>query len=116
MHFGLGADVDAARRLINNEDAGFKREPAREHDFLLVAAREVLDLLLGAGHPDTERIAIALDQGALGSKPDEAKAQELSQSRNAEIFANGEIKIERLLFAVLGHKPDPFRDGGFGSC
>ena len=36
----LGADVDAAGRLVEDEDARLRLEPFREHDLLLVAAGE----------------------------------------------------------------------------
>ena len=34
----LGADVDAARRVVEQQDLGPEREPAGDHDLLLVAA------------------------------------------------------------------------------
>ena len=43
-HLRLGADVDAARRLVEDEDARAARQPAREDDLLLVAAAEEQDL------------------------------------------------------------------------
>ena len=39
----LGADVDAARRLVEDEQARAAQQPLADHDLLLVAAREVLD-------------------------------------------------------------------------
>ena len=46
VHLDLGADVDAARRLVDDEDLRPQRQPAREHDLLLIAAGEE------AGEPD----------------------------------------------------------------
>ena len=48
----LGADVDAARRLVDDQDFRPQREPARQHDLLLIAAGEVADRLVGARHAD----------------------------------------------------------------
>ena len=45
---GLGADVDAARRLVEDQDLRLRLQPLGEHDLLLVAAREEAHLLLGA--------------------------------------------------------------------
>ena len=43
VHLDLGADVDAARRLVDDQDLRPQREPARQHDLLLIAAGEVGD-------------------------------------------------------------------------
>src|SRR4051794_10073765 len=43
VDLGLRADVDAARRLVDDEDLRLGREPLRQHDLLLVAAREEPD-------------------------------------------------------------------------
>ena len=36
----LGANVDARRRLVQNEDGGHRSQPLADHDLLLVAARK----------------------------------------------------------------------------
>ena len=41
VDLGLGADVDAARGLVEQQHAALAQQPAREHDLLLVAAREL---------------------------------------------------------------------------
>ena len=41
LDVGLGADVDAARRLVEDEQLRGSGQPAREHDLLLVAAGQV---------------------------------------------------------------------------
>ena len=48
VDLGLCADVDAARRLVEDQHLRAHRQPLAEHDLLLVAAREVHDLLLDA--------------------------------------------------------------------
>ena len=48
----LGADVDAAGRLVEDQDAAARRQPLGEHDLLLVAARQ-------AGGDDVEARARA---------------------------------------------------------
>ena len=57
VHLDLGPDVDAARRLVDDQHLGPKRQPARQHDFLLVAAGQVDHDLLRARHADVERAA-----------------------------------------------------------
>ena len=44
---GVGADVDAAGRLVENEEARLGGEPAREERLLLIAAGEKADGLFG---------------------------------------------------------------------
>ena len=41
VDLGLGADVDAARGLVEQQHPALAQQPAREHDLLLVAAREL---------------------------------------------------------------------------
>jgi hypothetical protein len=52
IDLALGAHVDAARRLVEDQDLGVGGQPLADDDLLLVAAREVLDLLLQAGRLD----------------------------------------------------------------
>ena len=40
VDLGLGRDVDAARGLVEQQHAALAQQPAREHDLLLVAARQ----------------------------------------------------------------------------
>ena len=40
VHLGLGADVDAARRVVEQQHRRLRVEPLGEHDLLLVAARQ----------------------------------------------------------------------------
>ena len=40
MDLRLGADVDAAGRLVEHQHAAARRQPLREHELLLVAARQ----------------------------------------------------------------------------
>ena len=47
-NFRMGADVDAAGRLIEDQELRFGQQPAGEQHLLLVAAGEKLDRLLGA--------------------------------------------------------------------
>ena len=54
VDLGLGADVDAARRLVHDEDARLGREPFRQADLLLVAAGKLSDDLADAARADLE--------------------------------------------------------------
>ncbi len=61
----LGADVDASRGLIEDEDVHLRGQPLGDDDLLLVAAREVARLLADARRLDVELLD-ALLGGRLG--------------------------------------------------
>ena len=48
VDLGLGADVDAAGRLVHDQDPRLGLQPLAEDDLLLVAAGELADHLLAA--------------------------------------------------------------------
>ncbi len=48
----FGADVDAARGLVEDDDLGIPLEPASQEGLLLVAAAERDDRLVGAAGPN----------------------------------------------------------------
>jgi hypothetical protein len=51
VDLGLGADVDAARGLVEKQHAAAAQKPAGEHHLLLVAAGELADDAVGVvGH------------------------------------------------------------------
>ena len=55
LDLGLGADVDAARGLVEDQDLRVRRQPAGEDDLLLVAAAQVADQLVGVRRRDLEQ-------------------------------------------------------------
>ena len=57
---GLGADVDAAGRLVHDQDARLARQPFGEQHLLLVAARQVAHLAVDARRGDAQILDIAL--------------------------------------------------------
>ena len=112
VHLGLGRHVDAARRLVDDQHLRLEGQPARQHDLLLVAAREVRDLLLGTGHADAERPAVLLDQPALppvGHEPEGGRQP--AHGGHRHIGPDRQRQEQRLLLAILRHEPDPERDG-----
>ena len=54
VELGLDADVDAARRLVEDQDLRVGEQPAGEDRLLLVAARELADRLAQRGEPDAQ--------------------------------------------------------------
>ena len=66
VDLALGADVDAARRLVEEQDVAIAQQPFGDHDLLLVAAREQAHLLLDRRRLDVQPPDEALGRGARG--------------------------------------------------
>ena len=67
LDLGLGADVDAAGRLVEDQDLRVRREPAGQDHLLLVAAAQVPDELLGVGRGDLQQLDVLVgDRPLLG--------------------------------------------------
>ena len=83
LNLGLGADVDAARRLVEDQQLRVGAEPARQQHLLLVAAGELADLLLGARRLDGEALHESVDDLALARLVDDADARQARQDARA---------------------------------
>src|SRR5205814_8539050 len=101
MHFGLRADVDAASRLVDDQQRRLAREPLRQDGLLLVAARE---------RPDGVRQLAVLQlqperpvprEAALGAARDEAPALDAVERRERDVALDREIHHQPLLAPVL---------------
>ncbi|MCY1562750.1 hypothetical protein D9M68_1001960 [compost metagenome] len=54
MNFGLGAHIDAAGRLVHDDDLRLDRKLLGDGDLLLIAARQRRHLLGNPGHLDAQ--------------------------------------------------------------
>ena len=102
----LGADVDAAGRLVEQEHPRPGGQPLADDHLLLVAAgerrRDLLDA--GAAHPEaTHRLGRHLRLAAGGA---DAEAREARQRRQRDIVADRRLQMQPLGLAVLGHERD----------
>ena len=107
VDLGLGADVDAAGRLVHDQDARRGLEPLAEHDLLLVAAGELADHLLRAAGADAE----LLDRGGGALAPRRAKSMKMPRAMRAQrghrgVLGDGHRPDEALQAAVLGDVGD----------
>ena len=61
VDLGLRADVDAAGRLVEDQDARMGHQPAGDQHLLLIAARQVDDRLVevGSAHPQARPLLLA---------------------------------------------------------
>ena len=65
VDLALGADIDAARRLIEDDDARVHRQPFGQHDLLLIAARKRSGPRRDAGRADVQRCRSAARRCAI---------------------------------------------------
>ena len=70
VEVGLGLDVDADRRLVDDQDLGIGREPLGDRHLLLVAAREIADRLAERRRADFEALDEGLDGAGLRTRRD----------------------------------------------
>src|SRR5918992_1616478 len=100
----LRPDVDPAGRLAEDQDLRVGREPLRDHDLLLVAARERADGDLQAGGPDLEPVREVGGDLALTPAIDEPEAREPPQERQRGVVLDRHLEHEALVLAVLGNE------------
>src|SRR4051794_20433583 len=110
LYLGLGAHIDAARRLIENEELRIHAEPAGQQPLLLVAARKLSNLLLRAGRLDPEPGYEPIDDLLLALLIDDAGAHEPRQEGQGEVLADGHLGHDALGLSILRGKTDTFPD------
>src|SRR5208283_4642154 len=105
MDLGLGADVDAARRLVENEDARLGHQPAGDQHLLLIAAGEIEHRLLEIGRADSEARLLLLAELLDLALLDEARARvPAAQERDLHVGLDVEDEEAAALLAVLGQE------------
>src|SRR5699024_1710754 len=104
----LGTHVDAAGRLVEDEDVAVLGEPLGDDDLLLVAAGEVRHELADRGRAHAQQFDLLP-----GGGPDRRTAYEatggepLPQRRDGDVVRDGEVHHQPVAFAVLGQVADP---------
>src|SRR5437667_373530 len=112
VDLALRADVDPARRLVEDEDVGVRGEPLRDDDLLLRAAREVAHLLPQARRLDCEPLHELLRRrtGAARVHTPE-RAQELAQRCDHDVGLDVHPEREPVALAILGQVADALANG-----
>ena len=81
VDLALGADIDAARRLVDQQDGAVGIEAAGDQAFLLVAAAESLRIgVVRTGRADAEPAHKRADHVALARLAEQPVAAELGQA------------------------------------
>ena len=103
----LGADVDAAGRIVEQDDARVGHQPLGDDDLLLVAAGQGRDRLVGLADLDLQLRAIAASIAALARPSvDERSAREPAERGDARFVGDRHRQHQAFGLAVLGDEGD----------
>ena len=113
----LGAHVDAARRLVEDEHLQARLgQPARQDDLLLVAAGQQADLLLTVRGLDAQLLDEVV--GALrllAVAQEHAGGEAVAAAADVDVLSHRRVRQDALLLAVLRAQHDAGGDG-VGRC
>src|SRR5699024_3985381 len=110
----LCGDVDAAGRFIEDEDVAITHQPFRDHDLLLVSARQQLDGLVDARGPGSQLIdAAGGDTARLTMVHDPVESRELVEGRCDVVGGDVLLENQNEILAVFGEIAEamPYRVG-----
>src|SRR4051794_6234330 len=110
MNLGFGANVDAAGRLVHDQELRTEREPLGDDDLLLVASREIENLLLDRRCAHAKQLDHPSRQGSLRTEAHDAKSAEAVEDRESDVLTDGQVQYESLKLAILWHQPDAAPD------
>src|SRR5579885_2363307 len=107
----LGADVDAARRIVEKQHVGTQQEPPRQQRFLLIAAAEGGDGQAGGAALQIEPRPQRRHLPALLGVADEAEAAHAAEGANAAVFERAHLHHQALELAILRQQSDALTNG-----
>src|SRR5919204_51200 len=107
----LGAHVDAARGLVDDQQARLPCQPHRQQDLLLVAAAQGADARSRAGRADVQRAQVILGHAAGRAVAHKAAAAERGQVGCRDILHHRHQQEEPFLFALLRQIGNAVRNG-----
>ena len=96
------ADVDAARRLVEDQHFRIGEQPFRQHHLLLVAAGKIAGHLVDAGCADVGLAAIVVGDGELAQIVDHAVPRHAAEIGQRDVVLDVVDQVEAVGLAVLG--------------
>jgi hypothetical protein len=103
-HLGLGADVDAAARLVQQDHLRVGGQHLADHDLLLIAAGERPDRRAAAGGLDMNIADRIVDQRLLAPARQQQTANESGDAGQRQVGADRHCLHESVALAILGRK------------
>src|SRR5664280_265243 len=111
VHLVLRADVDAARRFVEDQQFRLGEQPLRDDDLLLVSAGQLYDALVDARRLDTQLPAVLLSSDVLGIAVDDTTGRDARQVRRYDRRSDGVEEVQSEHLAVLGDVGEAEIDG-----
>src|SRR5262244_3571753 len=116
VDLALGADVDTAGRLVEDDDARLHGKPLGEDHLLLVAAGKRRDLVGDRRRLDGEPASLPLGGVGLGGSLDDGRPGVAAQVRQRHIGGQREFEEQPGTLAVFRHQIDAAVDGVARQC
>ena len=114
VDFLLGAHVDTAGGLVQNQHVRLRHQRLGQHHLLLVAAGEVAHLLVLRRRLDVDLLDIIRADFLLPAHVYLSELRNLVQGRERDVLAHVHDEHQAVALAVLGHVIDAVSDGLVG--
>ena len=108
----LGADVDAARRLVDEEHARVDGKQLGQRHLLLVAAGKLRHRLVHAGAANAEPLAHRFGERRLAAPAHHEAARHALQVERGNVLGDRQVEEDAVALAVLAEIDDPLADRG----
>src|SRR5215510_258181 len=110
IDLALRADVDSARRLVEDDHLQFPQQPFRQHDLLLIAAAELRNQRLYRRSLDAQLRRHLDGSLVLGGEIDQTASRVTRQGRQRDVLTNGPTCYQSQVAAVFGNQTESFAD------
>ena len=111
VNFALRADINAARRLVEDQHVAVAQEPFGNDDLLLVAAGEAADAGADGRRFCADLLGMLLRKLVHFSVMDEGALEDLLQTGQDGVVRDGQVEAQAVALAVLGEIADAVVDG-----
>ena len=110
VDLGLGMDVDAAGRLVHDEDEGVAHQPSCEQDLLLIAATQRADAGVDGRGGDAEALHV-IQRYLFDPSVVQMPGSEMVQTGGGDVLGDAHFQKEAQFLAIFRKITDAGRDG-----
>jgi hypothetical protein len=103
----MSPHVDAARRLVEDQEARLRSEPAGQQRLLLIAAGEQADRLLRVGGADVEEPDEPVGDLVLAPPRQQPEPAPLRLQGEDDVLPHGQLRNDAFGLSILGREPEP---------